>query len=516
MKPTKIQSIPGRARIGRRRSLPILFLLATCWPSAALLAQGGYEIKVAFKPYTRGYIYLAHYFGKSIYVKDSLLLGPDGRVTFKGSEPLEGGIYMIVNPGKSQMVELLVDSGSARQHFGITADSADLVHGTHFTGSPENGIFAAYQAYAAGQYAKVRPLQQTLAAARTHADSTGVIDQIQAINKATADYRTNLMKQYPGSFLTTLFSLMQEPTVPPTPKLANGRPDSLFAYRYYKAHYWDGVSFYDDRLLFTPIFEPKVNDYFARLVSPEVDSIKAEVNYMILFSRSNKTMFKYFVTRFTNDYANPKYMGQDGVFLDLFERYYQTGQVDWLTDAQKRPIYDRAYSIMANQLGDPAADIVLLDSADRKTSLYSVQAPFTVVCFWDPDCGHCQKEVPELDSIYLAKWKQLGVKIYSVLIDTVKTDVGKIVPEKAHWLSYIREHHLDDWVNVYQTPAMKQDDIDAKKAGFRQLYDVYQTPTIYLLDEQKKIIGKKLSWEQVDELIQRKLQKSHSTNPVSR
>jgi hypothetical protein len=101
------------------------------------------------------------------------------------------------------------------------------------------------------------------------------------------------------------------------------------------------------------------------------------------------------------------------------------------------------------------------------------------------------------------------VKVFAVLIDTVKTDAAKIVPEKAHWLQYIREHHLEDWVNVYQTPQMKQEDIDAKKPGFRQLYDVYQTPTIYLLDDQKKIIGKKLSYDQVDKLIQLKLAKTH-------
>ncbi|TDW99552.1 AhpC/TSA family protein [Dinghuibacter silviterrae] len=492
-----------------------LFLLAAAWPSSSLLAQG-YDIKVTFKPYTRGFIYLAHYFGKPVYVKDSLPLGPGSTVEFKGREPLEGGIYMVVNPAKNQMVEMLIDSGSAKQHFSVVADSADLVHGTHFTGSPDNDVFSSYQAYAAGQYTRMRPLQQALSTAKTHADSTRLIDQIQSINKATADYRTNLMKVNPSSFLATLFALMQEPVIPPAPKLSNGRPDSLFAYRYYKAHYWDGIAFNDGRLLFTPIFEPKLNDYFTRLVSPEPDSLKEEVNYMILYSRSDPTMFKYFITKFTNDYATPKYMGQDAVFLDLFEKYYQTGQVDWLTDAQKKAIYDRAYSIMANQLGDPAADMSLLDTADRKLSLYSVQAPFTVVCFWDPDCGHCQKIVPELDSIYVAKWKQLGVKVWAVLIDTVKTDVAKIAPEKAHWMKYIRDHHLDDWLNVYQTPAMKQEDIDAKRAGFRQLYDVYQTPTIYLLDEQKKIVGKKLTWEQVDELIQRKMQRAHTTNPVSR
>jgi thiol-disulfide isomerase/thioredoxin len=485
--------------------LTTLFLFVTC----AAVAQKGYEINVTFKPYTSGYIYLAHYFGKTIYVKDSVRLGPGSQARFAGQDPLEGGVYMLVNPGKSQMVEMLIDTGTKNQHFGISADSSDLLNKTRFTGSYENQVFNAYQVYAGEQYQKIKPLQESLTGAKTHADTARIGEQIQAINKETTDYRNALVSKYPGSFLTALFRLMEEPVIPAAPTLPNGRKDSLFAFRYYKAHYWDGVTFSDSRLLFTPLFETKLNDYFARLVSPDVDSIKREVNNIVLYGRSDKTMFKYYITKFTNDYANPRYMGQDAVFLDLFEKYYQTGQVDWLTEAQKKAIYDRAYSIMANQLGDPAADIQLLDSADKSVSLYAVQAHFTVVCFWDPDCGHCQKEVPELDSIYQAKWKNIGVKVFAVLIDTVKTDAAKIVPEKAHWLQYIREHHLEDWVNVYQTPQMKQEDIDAKKPGFRQLYDVYQTPTIYLLDDQKKIIGKKLSYDQVDKLIQLKLAKTH-------
>jgi len=496
-----------------KTNIRILCLLAACWPSVLLKAQTGYEIKVSFKPYTKGYIYLAHYFGKSIYVKDSVQLDGHGEGLFKGADPLQGGIYMLVNPLKSQLVEMLIDKD---QHFSIAADSSDLVHNTHFSGSPENQVFNAYQAYAADQFKKIKPLQEALKGVKTPADSTRLVSQIQQLNKATVDYREHLIGQYPQSFLTALFRLMQEPVVPAPPILPGGKKDSLFAYRYYKAHYWDGVSFSDERLLFTPMFEPKLNDYFTRLVSPEVDSVKEEVNNMILYSRTDKTMFKYFITKFTNDYANPKYMGQDAVFLDLFEKYYQTGQVDWLTDEQKKPIYDRAYSIMANQLGDPAADIQLLDTSNQKVSLYGLKATFTVVCFWDPDCGHCQKEVPVLDSLYDAKWKKEGVKVFAVLVDTVKTDVGKIVPVKANWQKYIREHHLEDWVNVYQTPQMKQEDLDAKRAGFRQLYDVYQTPTLYLLDEQKRIIGKKLSYDQIDELIQRKLKQSNTNNPVSR
>ena len=42
----------------------------------------------------------------------------------------------------------------------------------------------------------------------------------------------------------------------------------------------------------------------------------------------------------------------------------------------------------------------------------------------------------------------------------------------------------------------------AQKPGYRQLYDVTLTPTIYLLDKEKRIIAKKLTWQQLDELLQ--------------
>jgi proline dehydrogenase len=46
-----------------------------------------------------------------------------------------------------------------------------------------------------------------------------------------------------------------------------------------------------------------------------------------------------------------------------------------------------------------------------------------------------------------------------------------------------------------------------EKAGqpnYRQLYDIYKTPTIYLLDKDKRIIAKHLSLEQFNELIEAK------------
>jgi hypothetical protein len=41
----------------------------------------------------------------------------------------------------------------------------------------------------------------------------------------------------------------------------------------------------------------------------------------------------------------------------------------------------------------------------------------------------------------------------------------------------------------------------AQKASYRQLYDVTMTPTIFLLDKEKRIIGKKLTRQQLDDLL---------------
>jgi hypothetical protein len=54
---------------------------------------------------------------------------------------------------------------------------------------------------------------------------------------------------------------------------------------------------------------------------------------------------------------------------------------------------------------------------------------------------------------------------------------------------------------VYETKEMEKAVSDAQRAGFRQLYDVIQTPTILLLDKEKRVVGKKLSWEQLNDFL---------------
>jgi len=88
------------------------------------------------------------------------------------------------------------------------------------------------------------------------------------------------------------------------------------------------------------------------------------------------------------------------------------------------------------------------------------------------------------------------VQSYSLL-----NTFGKVINKEA-WISFITTKHLTDWTHVYQTKEMEDADFKIQKPGFRQLYDVTLTPTLYLLDKEKRIIGKKLSLLQLNDQLE--------------
>jgi hypothetical protein len=454
----------------------------------------GYSIHLSLKPFTNSKVYLGYYYGKVKAVADSVILDGNSDGVFKGKEKLAGGIYFIVSPKKEILFELLIDQ---QQQFSISADSARLPGSIVFTGSAENKIFLEYTEFMNDHGKDLVTLQKQLSQAKSKNDSILLKEKIGKVNEEVKTEREQIQNKEPNSLLSVLLNALKEPVVPPIPTLPNGRPDSTFAYRYFKAHYWDNISFTDDRLLRTPIFEPKLDHYYKDLVSPESDSIDREIDHMLLFSRTNKEMFKFLLVYFVQKYVNPEYMGQDAVFIHLFEKYINTGQADFFTEKYRKFVDDRAYSIMANLIGQPAANLEMTDTTGKTRSLYEIPANFVLVCFWDPTCSHCKETIPKVDSIYQAKWKYEGVQIYGVMVDG----------GQDNWLNFIRAHNLGDWINVYQTAAQHDAEVAAGRPDYRQLYDVYQTPVLYLLDKEKRIVAKKLTYQQVDEVINLKLKK---------
>lgn len=451
----------------------------------------GFKVTLLTPNYKSGLAYLTYYYGKNINIEDSAIINDKGVAVFQKNEKLQPGIYSIVFPGKNKLYDFLVDK---EQVITIKADTSDLTNKTSVTGSKENILFQQYQKFVAS---KARGLQNELndfKNSKTKNDSALHEKNYNALNKELNDYRDKIIKEHPESMLAALLTSMKEPKVliakPAT------RADSINNYDYYKKHYWDGITFMDDRIIRTPFFLPKVERYFREVISPAPDSIIKESDYLLLLARSSPEMYKFLLNWLTDEYINPKYMGQDAVFVHLFEKYHSKGVSSWLNEKQMTAISNRAYMLMSNLIGEQAANLEMVDSTGTSVSLYSIDAPYVLICFWDPTCSHCREEVPKMDSIYNATWKNEGVKIYGVLTE------NKEVPK---WKEFMNKYNLHNWINVYQTDAMQKADEDAKKPSYKQLYDVTQTPTLYLLDKNKRIIAKKLTWQQMNDVLQMKI-----------
>ncbi len=455
-------------------------LLALCSLGMLQAQKVNYNIRFHINGLKDSSVYLANYYGDKQYIQDTLKADSKGNVVLKNKQEWPGGIYLLVLPGKKYFEFIFTE-----KEFTLETDTADFVKNMKVKGSMENTVFYDYLQFISARQKEAEPLRRSFERLKDDAskkDSLAIVkEKLAAVDKAVKDYKVDVIEKKSNSFLSKIFKASQDPEVPEPPKLANGKTDSTFSFKYYKAHFLDHVDFSDERLLRTPVLHNKIETYIKKLTVQIPDSITAAADYLIEKARANKEVFKYVVHYITNTYETSPIMGMDAVFVYMAEKYYTKDQAYWVDDTQLYKIQTRAKTLKPLLLDKKAPAITMKDSAGVAHALYDVKAKFTILLFWDPDCGHCQKSMPKFIELY-KKYKSKGVEIYAVCTEV----------EMDKWRKYIREHKLD-WINV----------ADPKfETNFRALYDITSTPQVYFLNDKKEIKAKKVDAEQLDDIIE--------------
>lgn len=465
-------------KMNKKLSILLLFLASVVFIHAQ--NKGGYNLKAKIKGVNPGdSCYLGNYFGEKQYVQDTAIMDAKGYVEFKKAETLPCGIYFIVLPDRSYF-ELLLDK---EQSFGVETDTSDLINNMKVKGSSDNQQFYDYLKFIDSKHKQIKPLTDK---AKELKDDTlklkEVQEQIKAVNKEVENFKLDFIKKNPDKFLSKVFLASKDVEVPDPPKKADGTIDSLFSYKYYKDHYFDDIDMTDDRLLRTPIFHNKLNNYISNLVLQIPDSISKEADQLIARTGSNQETFKYIVWYITNYSERSNIMGMDAAFVHMVETYYMTNKAYWVTPAQLQKITERAQKLKPLLLGKIAPNVTCLDSVGRKISMHSVKAKYTILYIWSTDCGHCKKMTPILKDLY-AELKNKGVEVYALCTET----------DLDEWKAKVLEYNAP-WINVWDPINM---------SNFRDIYDVYSTPVIYLLDKDKKILAKRIDVTQLKEFIEK-------------
>lgn len=465
----------------RKISLITLLTFILLKSFAFTTADEGYNIKVKIKGLKDTICYLGYYYADKQYVLDTAKIDANGSGVFTGNKKLDGGLYFLYTP-KNTLVQFLI---SDAQKLTIETDTLDIIGKMKYTGSNENKLFNEFHQYRMKEYNKVMALKKRLDANKGNKDSTDYLNsEISKVDEEVLGFIKSASVKYPKTLYSTILKSNLQVEIPESPKDANGKDiDTLFALHYLQKHYFDNVDMTDGRIVRTPILHQKLMDYLKRLVVPHPDSIIKACDFIIGLSKDT-SIFRYIVPTLTNYYETSKYMGMDAVFVHLADNYYLSGKTWWADSTMLSKMNERVNALKPTLLGESAHNIVLYDTLFKEVPLYSIKAEYTVLFFYEPDCGHCKKAAPKMTKLYDA-YKSKGMEIYGV---DIKTDVEE-------WKKFIKEYKLK-WVNVCDPYY---------KSGFRNYYDIYSTPVIYLLDKNKKIIAKRLSPEQLEDLIRHKL-----------
>jgi thiol-disulfide isomerase/thioredoxin len=444
----------------------------------SLFAAGGHDIKIRIKGLPKdSTAHIGYYYGKGRYMaQDTAKADKNGLLVFKGPKSLPGGVYICLMP--KAYFEFLV----TEQDFSLETDTADLEMHMKVKGSQENKIFYEYRRFTTIAGRKADSLNK-LFKRKKNPDSIKVIkDQMRAIDKEVETYRDQFEAKYPFSFTVKLIRALPDPVVPESPLMKNGQKDSTFPYRYYKQHYFDHIDFSDERMARTPFYESKLENYFKNLVLPVPDSINKDADALIERSKASEEMFKYTLSWILNYYEESQYMGMDAVAVHLIEKYYFTGQAKWVSETQIYNMRKRDSIVAPLLIGKQAPELYLTDSLGKLKTLYGVHKKYTILYVWDATCGHCQHATPILHDFYEKKKDSLQFEVYAVTIER----------KTADWRKYIKEHHLGDWINVWDSMTV---------TDFKKVLDIYSTPVVYILDANKKILAKRVDVEKLQEVF---------------
>ncbi|MCK9255627.1 MAG: DUF5106 domain-containing protein, partial [Bacteroidales bacterium] len=455
--------------------------------SFSLLSQN-YEIKIKINGVNDTVAYLGHYFGDKKYVVDTAKIDSKGNVVFKGDKNLEKGIYIVVLPSRGMTYfEFLMGNN---KKFSLETDTVNFLQSMKVKGDKENQAFMDYQRKMVDIQERRNKIMPEYEAAKDNPEEQKKIsEKFTKLNEERVSFMDEYIKKNPNTLFSKILLAMLDPEIPESPKDEDGNEiDPQFGYKFYKSHYWDNIDWAEGGLLRTPIFENKLDYYFDKMIVPVADSMIPESNYIITkaYESGDSLMFRYTVSHLLHYFESSSIMGYDAVFVAIAEEWYMSGKADWADEEFMEKLVDRVNKITPTKLGNIATDLTRMQTIDDKyVSLHQVVADYTVLVFYEPHCGHCKKEVPKLMQHYRDSLKELNVKVFALYTQY----------DKEEWKTFLDEKNLyeEGWYNVWDGPY--------PHSKFRDFYDIYSTPVIYVLDKNKKIIGKRIGVENIKSLI---------------
>ena len=395
----------------------------------------------------------------------------NGTVRFTQSEPLPAGYYFAYFDDGSA-AQMLLD---ADQTLTITADKNDVIGTARVEGNLNTELLYDGLRYEQGDI-KARFTDLNYKLQNTPKDSPeydALAKQRVALTRERMDHFDQVFADHPDSVYTSYKRAGQNPMF----REGLSEQDQVTAYRY---DMWNNVNFNDERLLRTPVIANKLKRYIKELTPQNADSIKAAADFLLQKVLGRNDYYQYFANWITLQYEPGKVavMDAEAIHSHMIKTYFTRDRAFWSDSMTVYGLQQRADEMSYSLVGQQGPDITVPGFDGQPKRLYDMDEPYLIVYMYSPTCEHCIEETPILLQTLRGR-SDIGV--YAVALDS----------DANEWKTFVKRFGIQDWTNV----------MDPTNRSIYKTYYVDNTPEIYLLNKERKIIAKNLHPNQVIEAI---------------
>ena len=454
----------------------IILLLVVAWSTNAL--GDSLKISINAPQLKNSELALCAHFNGKVYKKDSLQLSNQGIGVFAQPEKLDEGLYLILIDNAKYFDVLLSDD----QEFHIDIDTTDFVHKNKISGAAQSEAFNEYVQFLSGkQQERMKLNEKGMALKNENKDFSEILEKFELLNQDVKAFQTDFFARHENQWVSMYFKGIDPVTGPyPSPKTQEEANEEFF---YLKDHYFDNIDLLDKRFWYTNYFHQKVEDYITKQVENIPDTMAIAASRLVAKTVADTICYQLMLSRLTNYALQSNLMGTENVWAKLAEDYYLKGLASWSDSTFLSDIKFEYEKIRHNRIGMKARDIVLKDSLNRNVSLYKLGGKFSVLCFYEPTCGHCKKELPAFHEIY-KKYADKGFEVVCVYLGN----------DKKEWLDFVKEHKLygTHWHNLWDPQ---------KTSKYWEYYNTTTTPSVHFLNENKEIVAKKFNEVTLEQIL---------------
>ncbi len=448
-----------------RRTLVIMFLISVMTG----IAQN-HKISGTISGLENENIYLMRLMGEKRSIVDTATTNITGAFTFDMPEYRDVGVYVVIKgPGKA--VELIYNNEDIQ----FTASGFDNSDGIQIVSSVENLIYYDYLGIKGMNLYKINVLEMLLQ--NYPPNDEFYMDAIKQYNhlKTQLNNRIDeLIKNNPltlsAKYLKTDRPLIVDPVLTPAEQNI-----------YKKNHHFDGVDFSDTMLIRSTFLTSKVVTYLS-LFQNDANSQEELENYMLMgvdsifkHAKVNQQVYEFLVDFLISGFES---IG----FEKGLEHIANASSLDQFCENTERKLKleNKLDLIKKLAIGQPAPNFIQNDILGNEIDLSKITAKKTLLIFWASWCPHCDEIMPVINSYNTNK---NNLEVIAISIDESKDDLLKSIAESNY-----------NWINIAELKGWNGEIIEE--------YGIAATPSVFILDENKKIIGKPLGKEEIKKFLE--------------